>query len=449
MVKKKRLHSDNELISLSWPIFVELFLRVIIGNINVLMISKYSESAVAAVGASNQILNLTVFIFGFVSVGTQIIIAQLIGAKRRERIQSVITTSLTAALVLGFLISAIFIFFSTYFLQWMQLSPELVEIGASYLKIFGGGMFLTSLTTTMIAIMRSHGFTKPALLVPLFASIIAVIGNFFALYGPFGLPVFGVTGMAVSSIVGNSVGLVIAIHLLHRHVRYRISFTNFKDFSFKNLKSVLSYGLPSSGEALSYQAAQVVVTTIVATLGQDALVAKSYVNAITQFVSLAAASLSQGTQIMIGRHVGAGEINRAYHRGIRSVKIGVILSVVITFLIWLFITPIMGVFTSSLTVLLIAKQVFLVDIFLEAGRAVNMILVGALNASGDVKYPLICSIIVLWIISLPFSYLLAIKFGLGLVGVWLAYAIDEILRSLLMLYRWKSDIWKSKFKLSD
>ena len=84
MVKKKRLHSDNEIISSVGQFLWQLFLRVIIGNINVLMISKYSESAVAAVGASNQILNLTVFIFGFVSVGTQIIIAQLIGAKKEE-----------------------------------------------------------------------------------------------------------------------------------------------------------------------------------------------------------------------------------------------------------------------------------------------------------------------------------------------------------------------------
>lgn len=82
MNKKKLLgKSDRELLFLSWPIFVELFLRVVIGNINVWMISHYSEPAVAAVSAANQLLNLTVFIYGFITVGTQIIIAQLIGAK--------------------------------------------------------------------------------------------------------------------------------------------------------------------------------------------------------------------------------------------------------------------------------------------------------------------------------------------------------------------------------
>ena len=73
-----------------------------------------------------------------------------------------------------------------------------------------------------------------------------------------------------------------------------------------------------------------------------------------------------------------------------------------------------------------------------------MTLVGSLNASGDVKFPLICSLTVLWLISLPFSYLLAIGLKLGLVGVWLAYTIDESLRACLMIHRWRKGQWRQK-----
>lgn len=74
--------SDKELLFLSWPIFIEFFLRVVIGNINVWMISHYSEPAVASIGAANQLLNLSIFVYGFVTVGTQILIAQYLGAKK-------------------------------------------------------------------------------------------------------------------------------------------------------------------------------------------------------------------------------------------------------------------------------------------------------------------------------------------------------------------------------
>ncbi|WP_297074651.1 MATE family efflux transporter [uncultured Enterococcus sp.] len=441
--------SDSELLFLSWPIFIEFFLRVVIGNVNVWMISHYSEPAVASIGAANQLLNLSIFIYGFVTVGTQIIIAQLLGARRNHEIKEVINTSLFSAFLIGLIISVTFISLSSPLLHIMNLTPDLIAIGKSYLQIFGGSLVISALSAVIIAILRTHGYTKPALLIPMTASILAVIGNYFALYGPFGLPSFGVAGLAWSSVFGNGIGLIIAVVLLKKHIYYSLTELSLKRFSFKRMKQILTYGLPSSGESLSYQGAQVVVTMIVASLGASVLIAKSYITAISQFVYLIAAALSQGNQIMIGRHVGAKEFDRAYTRGMRSMILGVSASVLICILTYIFIEPIMGIFTTDETVIAIAKQVFLVEILLEAVRSVNMILVGSLNASGDVKYPLVCSLIVLWIISLPFSYLLAIPIGWGLVGVWIAYAIDELLRSLLMIYRWRSGVWRSKAVLDQ
>ncbi|MGM0124987.1 hypothetical protein IGI37_002381 [Enterococcus sp. AZ194] len=445
MNKRKFLTiSDRELFFLSWPIFIEMFLRVVIGNINVWMISHYSEPAVAAVGAANQLLNLTVFIYGFITVGTQIIIAQLIGAKQKEKIPTVINSALFGALVIGLFISLMFLFFAGPLLRFMNLDQELISIGDGYLRIFGGSLFISAITATIIAVMRSHGFTQPALLVPMCASILAVIGNYVALYSPFGLPHLGVDGLAASSVFGNTIGLLIACYLLKKHIGFSILSVRIRNISMEFVKKILAYGLPSSGESLSYQGAQVVVTMIVASLGSSVLVAKSYVTAISQFVYLIASSLSQGNQIMIGRNVGAGEFSRARARGMRTMKIGVVASVSICIVTWIFIEPIMGIFTTNVEVIAIAKGVFFVEIFLECARAINMILVGALNASGDVKFPLICSLLVLWVISLPFSYSLAIFFKFGLIGVWIAYAIDEGLRSIFMIIRWRSGVWKNK-----
>ncbi|MGX7197218.1 MATE family efflux transporter [Enterococcus olivae] len=445
MTRKKLLNaSDNELFFLSWPIFVELFLRVVIGNINVWMISHYSEPAVAAVGAANQLLNLSVFVYGFITVGTQIIIAQLLGAGKRKEINRVIHTALFGSLAIGLLVSLTFIAFSSSLLQFMNLDAELITIGKNYLQIFGGSLFLSAVTAVVIAILRTHSFTTPALLVPMTASILAVIGNYIALYSPFGLPNFGVTGLAFASVFGNSIGLLIALSLLKKHIGFSIFSIKIKAFSFSILKSILTYGMPSSGESLSYQGAQVVVTMIVASLGSSVLIAKSYITAISQFVYLVAAALSQGNQIMVGRNVGAGQFDRASKRGMRTVVIGVSVTLFICLLTYLFIEPIMGIFTTNQEVIAISKNVFLVEIALESVRAINMILVGALNATGDVKFPLICSLLVLWAISLPFSYTLAIIAKLGLLGVWLAYAIDEALRSVLMIRRWRSGVWQTK-----
>lgn len=421
-----------------------MFLRVFIGNINVWMISQHSEPAVAAVGSANQLLNLSVFIYGFITVGVQIIIAQLIGAKKQEQIKSVITTGLIGSFLIGFFISSIFVTFPKQLLSFMNLPQNIVEIGIPYIQIFGASLFVTSISAAIIASLRSHGKTKAALAIPMVALICSLIGNYIALYGPFGLPHLGVAGLGISAVFSNSIALILAFFILNKEIQFNILKFSLKDFSLEKLKLILTLGLPSSGENLSYTASQVVVTMIVASLGQNMLIAKSYVTAITQFVYLIAAALSQGNQIMIGRNIGAKEYNRAYNRGKNTAILGLMCTVTISLITWIFIVPIMHIFTTNPEVIQIAKVIFFIDIFLEAGRTINMTMVGSLNATGDVKFPLICSLIVLWVISLPFSYLLAISLEMGLLGVWLAYTIDEGLRSLLMIRRWKSGIWKTK-----
>ncbi|MEG0255643.1 MAG: MATE family efflux transporter [Vagococcus sp.] len=452
MTKSKNFFTDNKLSNkdlfyLSWPIFIEMFLRVFIGNINVWMISQHSEPAVAAVGSANQLLNLSVFIYGFITVGVQIIIAQLIGAKKQEQIKSVITTGLIGSFFIGLLISSVFVTFPEQLLSFMNLPKNIVEIGIPYVQIFGASLFVTSISAGIIASLRSHGKTKAALAIPTVALICSLIGNYIALYGPFGLPHLGVAGLGISAVVSNSIALILAFYILNKEIHFNILKLSLKDFSFEKLKLILTLGLPSSGENLSYTASQVVVTMIVASLGQNILIAKSYVTAITQFVYLIAAAMSQGNQIMIGRNIGAREYDRAYHRGKNTVILGLICTVTISLATWVLIVPIMHIFTDNPEVIEIAKIIFFVDIFLEAGRTINMTMVGSLNATGDVKFPLICSLIVLWVISLPFSYLLAISLQLGLLGVWLAYTIDEGLRSVLMIRRWKSGIWKTKGRI--
>ena len=151
--------SDRELIFLSWPIFVELLMVVIIGNINVWMISQFNEVAVASVGATNQLLSLSVYIYGFVTIGTQIMIAQFIGAKKNREIPEIINTAIFAGLAIGLILSICFYFFPEKLLGFMNLPAEVIQIGLPYAKIYGGGVFIAAVNAIMVASLRTHGYT--------------------------------------------------------------------------------------------------------------------------------------------------------------------------------------------------------------------------------------------------------------------------------------------------
>ncbi|EJI3174633.1 MATE family efflux transporter, partial [Listeria monocytogenes] len=189
---------------------------------------------------------------------------------------------------------------------------------------------------------------------------------------------------------------------------------------------------------------QLVVTAIIAILGTEALTTKVYASTVSQFVALFAIALGQASQIIIGRAVGAKEIDKAYKQGLRSWKIGLVVAIVVSVSIYLFAEPIMSLFTTNTEIIAMTKELFLLSIFLELGRATNIIIISSLNSTGDVRFPFICGLIVMWIVSLPFSYVLGISAGLGLVGVWLAYIIDEGVRAVLMYRRWRSKVWSLK-----
>lgn len=210
------------------------------------------------------------------------------------------------------------------------------------------------------------------------------------------------------------------------------------------LSSILQYGLPSAGENLSYAGSQLVVTAIIALLGTEALTTKIYASSISQFVALFAMSIGQASQIIIGRAIGARELDTAYRQGMRSWRIGLFIALLVSALLATFARPIMALFTPSETIIEMARVLFMYSILLELGRATNIIVISSLNSTGDVRFPFICGIIVMWIVSLPFSYVLGISAGLGLVGVWLAYIIDEGVRAALMYRRWQSRVWTTK-----
>lgn len=432
------------LLMFAWPIFTEQFLRVLITNVDIFQLSFYSDDAATAAGVANQIIVLTIYIYGFVSVGLQILISQLLGARRHKEINDVITTGLILAALLGIILTLVFLFFSAHFLSWLGLNDHLIALGTPFLQWTGGASLVIAIQSAILPILRSHGFVKQAMYVPVVTSILNVIGNYLFLFGPFGIPVLGMAGVGIATALANFIGLLLALYLLNRHVGYRFTLKKARALTYKLSYAILRLGLPSSGESISYSGSQIIITSIIAVLGSTALTTKVYVSSITQFVILLPISIGQATQILIGHQIGARNPDQAYRQGWHGWLIGTGLSLFGSFLLYVFSTPLMSFFTSDPEVIALSKNLFLLGLVLETIRATNIILINSLNATGDVRFPFIVGLIIMWLVSLPFAYLLSVPMQIGLAGIWIAYIIDEGIRGGLMAYRWRSKVWALK-----
>lgn len=432
------------LFALTWPIFIEILLHMLMGNADTLMLSQYDDNAVAAVGVANQIMSIIIVMFGFVAMGTSILIAQLIGAKQTDKAGNISVVSIVANLFFGLVLSAILVFLGRPILELMNIPEELMAPSLIYLQIVGGFSFVQSVIMTLGAIIKSYGFTKDAMIVTLGMNILNVIGNYVFIFGAFGAPVLGVTGVAISTAVSRGLGLVVLFFLVYKRVNGDLPWSYLVvKFPKEELKQLLKIGIPSAGEHLSYNLSQMVITVFIASMGTVALTTRVYVFNIIMFAFLFSIAIGQGTQILIGYLIGEGKVKEAYIRCLKSLWIAMGTTVFIMIIIVFFKDILLRIFTDNPDIIYLGGILIIMSLILEPGRAFNIIVISALRSAGDVKYPVYIGILSMWGVAVAVSYTAGIIFGLGLIGVWLGFILDEWLRGLLMLRRWKSQKWVS------
>lgn len=225
-----------------------------INYVDVFMLGHYSDEAVAATGVASQILVISIIMYGFISVGVQILVAQMIGAERHKMIERVITNGLIVAFIIGIIMSIIFLFASDTFLRLVGLDDELIRVGSPFLEIIGGSSIVIAIHSSILPIIRVHGYVRQAMLVPVTISIINVVGNYVFLYGPLAYLDLGVAGVGIATAIANFIGMIMAIFMLKKYIGYTFNFGKLKHYSNKLLYSILKLGLPSAGENMSYAA---------------------------------------------------------------------------------------------------------------------------------------------------------------------------------------------------
>ena len=179
-------------------------------------------------------------------------------------------------------------------------------------------------------------------------------------------------------------------------------------------------------------------------IGTAALTARTYAMNIVMFSYVFAIALGQGAAISIGHLIGADRDNAAFSVEKYSIKLSVIISVMISILTALAGTNIFKMLSANPDVIKIGAVVLYIDIVLEIGRAVNITSVNSLNAAGDVFYPFMTGVMVMWGVATLCAYILGVWWGWGLAGIWLAMALDENIRAVVFERRWKSRKWQSK-----
>ncbi len=438
------INKKTSLFILTWPIFIELVLQMLVNNVDQLMISRVSENSVAAIGNVNQIMSVLLITFSVVTMATTILVAQYLGSNNQRRVSEVYSVAVFSNLVFSVLIGLILFLFSDAIFTLIKLPDELLSDAKIYMNIIGGGVFLQGIFMTYSAIFRSNGFMKQGMYISAIVNILNIIGNLILLNGYLGLPKLGIAGVAISSVVSRLIGVIIIIYIFKKKIKGHVSLKYLFPFPRDIFKRLMRIGVPAGGEAISYNASQMVILTFVNTMGITVITARSYISIITWFSYLYASAVSQANQIRVGYLIGANEEDEAYKKVLETLKPANIITLIVATLVFIFSNQLLGVFTSNPEILKLGKAVLFIDIVLEIGRTFNLVLIRGMQAAGDIKYPIFVGISSMWAIATLFSYIFGVLFGWGLQGVWIAMMADECIRAVIFHLRWKSGKWRSR-----
>ncbi|MEK8128719.1 MATE family efflux transporter [Paenibacillus filicis] len=435
--------SSKQFWNLTWPIWIEMLLGLVMGNSDTLMLSFLSDHAVAAVALANQYIMLALLLMQVIATGTQVVLSQYLGARRWEESDRITFSCISLNVLAGGLFSLILVIAREPLLRLLHIAPELMADASAYLLIVGGFLFLQSLVNGISGVLKVYGHVREAMLISVGMNVLHIGTNMVMIFGMLGFPAMGVQGAALSTVISRLAAAVVLFILLLKLRSLRLRWTSLVKFHLSDLRNMLKIGVPAAIEAFTYHLVQTAFLAFISTMGTEALAARQYAMNITMFISVFGTALGFANSILVGKLTGAGRYQEAYEQTRRSMSWSFMAAIVVIVLFIIFRHPLIGLFSQNPLVLKWGGQLLMLNLLVETGRVLNMNLVSALNAAGDAKFPVWMGLIFMVGLSLPAGYGLAISAGMGLVGIWIATGLDEWLRGLANLYRWNSRRWES------
>ena len=431
-----------------WPVFIEVLLGSLFGMVDMMMVGRipeYAAQAVSAVGMTNQPVFLGLSFVQALNVGGTAIIARYYGAKKYKNISLVLKHVMLLAM-LGFVlpISVLMILLAPYVLSFLGADVSVIEVGSAYFRVIMLGFIFQSFSFTMTAALRGIGETKIPMRNNLIANSLNVLGNAVLIYGLFGFPVLGVTGAAISTALSN----VIAMSLNLRYVlsKKSVLYLDFKEkfeFRFEMMKDLIRIGLPTALEQLALRVGIISFLNIVSGLGTNVYAAHQISLNILNLTYSPAQAFGITASTLMGQSLGAKneQLARIYTRMCQ--RIGFVIAIGMSLFIFFGSKTLAEFYSTNPEIIQNTMIALTIVAFVQPFQSHQLITSGALRGAGDTVWPLIAIFVGSIVIRVSLGYIFVNIIGLGLAGAWYAVFIDQFIRWLIILFRFKSGKWKN------
>lgn len=420
---------------LAWPLFAELTLGVSAGVIGTALAASVSDTATAAFSLANNVWASLFILFRIIGAGIGVVMTQRLGAGSRGAADTLARAALGASTWLGGATALLAALAAHPLLVAMNAPADVLPVAWPFLVALAPAMLLDAWNASMASVMRSHLRTADTLAV-MAASQACHLGLAWPL-----VPLLGLPGYALALVISRVLALGLHLWLWRQRLGLKPTARDWWHVPRAELAAMLHIGVPGAAENIGYRAGYTVSMAAVAQLGATQLSTHAYVSQVGLAALMFGATAGLSVEILVGQLIGAGRLQQAHALVRRALARGLMTSVAVTLVAALCGPLLLRAFTHDPAILSLGCTLLWWTVLLEPGRTFNLVVINALRAAGDARFPVLAGIASMVVVLAGGSWWLGVHLGWGLVGVWVAYIADEWIRGLSMWARWRWHAW--------
>jgi putative MATE family efflux protein len=433
---------NRAILLLAIPMVLEMVLESLFAAVDVLWVGRLGANAVATVGLTESLLALVFSIGIGLSMSTTAMVARRIGEKDPQDAAVAGAQAIFLGLLVSLAIGVPSFVFAPQLLQLMGASPEIVATGTGYARIALGGCGAIVMLFLNNAIFRGAGDAAIAMRLLWVSNILNLILDPCLIFGLGPFPRLGVTGAALATFSGRSIGVLYQFYRLMKGTeRLRIP-PSLLRLNPRVMWRLIRVSLTGILQFAIANTSWIGLVRIVSFFGSAALAGYTIAIRIVIFIILPSWGLSNAAATLVGQNLGAGHPERAeqavWRTGLYNMLVLGLIGVVFIFTA----TPLVRLFTHDPAVVPLAASALRILSYGNIAYAYGMVMLQSFNGAGDTVTPTIVNFFGFWVLEIPLAWWLAIHQGLHSTGVYLSIVIAQAAVAIAGILLFRRGKWK-------
>lgn len=440
----RRLNTDfyKHIWKLFIPIVVQNLLSAAVSSTDVVMLNFVGQSSISAVSLAANYASILFMVYYGLGTGATLLCAQYYGKGDFRAIQIVQSIAMRFSLSISIVAAAVAFCIPDKMMLLFTNDPELIAIGAEYLRVMGVTYVCWSVIEIYLSTLRSVGRAAISMVLNIVAFGLNIVLNAVFIFGLLGVPRMGATGVAIATAVSRVVELIGCFIVSAFSKDVKLSLRSLFVRNELLLKDFVSRSIPAMLNDLSWGVAFSMYSVILGHLGNDAVAANSLVVVVRSITTTLCFAVASSGGVLLGNVLGSGDMAKAKDYASHMMRLTVITGAIGGVLVLVSIPAVLRFASLSDTAMHYLKNMLLINSYYIMGAAVNTSLIaGVFRAGGDTKFGMICDTIDMWCYAVPLGFFAAFVLKLPVMWVYFLLCTDEFVKWPWVLKRYFSGKW--------